>query len=213
MPLAALVEAGSSAGGGEDSCHGFHNRSYRKPGGREGSAGIGDGSPSTDSEGGASGMAAAHVTRRAAPRKQWPRRPSTVKKGGCTAVAERETGSTDAQRTPLPVQSPQANSQTRTVKSTDISGCPCTTCQRGLRRPTWCPSHAPSRRWDRAAGACQTPQWAFMDCLSRCAEPLTRTLRRPALVRHATLWPRETLTLGSPTAVHSTTQPMGPQGG
>jgi len=86
-------------------------------------------SPGTVFEGCASGMAAAHVTRRTATRKQWPRRPSTVKKGGCTAVAEIDTGSTDAQRPPPPVQSPQANRQTRTVKSTGTAGCPCNTFQ------------------------------------------------------------------------------------
>jgi len=62
----------SSAGGGEDSLHGLRTRWYRRPGGRGGSEGNIEASPSADFEGGESGMTACRVKRRTAPRKQWP---------------------------------------------------------------------------------------------------------------------------------------------
>jgi len=102
--------AGSSPGGGEDSCHGLRTRWYRKPGGKGGSGG--NGAASADFEGGESGMAACRVARRTAQRQQWTHSPSKAKKGGSTAVAERATESGHVQRTPLPVLSPHANSRT-----------------------------------------------------------------------------------------------------
>jgi len=104
--------AGSSSGGGQDSCHGLRTRWYRKPGRKGGSGGNGAASPSADFEGGESGMAACRVARRTAQRQQWTHRMSKEKKGGCTAVAERAAESGHAQRTPLPVWSAQANSRT-----------------------------------------------------------------------------------------------------
>jgi len=104
--------AGSSARGGEDSCHGLRTRWYRKPGGRGESGGNGAASLSADFGGGESGMTACRVARRMAPRQQWTHRPSTAKEGGCTAVAERAAETGHVQRTPSPVRSPQANSRT-----------------------------------------------------------------------------------------------------
>jgi len=88
-------------------------------------------------------------------------------------------------------------------KSTDIVGCPHTTCQRGLRhRPPW-PSQAHSGRCDRATGVCRTPQSAFVDCLIGCPERLTRAVRwqarcptRPVTQREADgRFPRQACTV------------------